>query len=173
MYNINPRLNSDGLKAFYLSNIRSKLSYAAPAWYSLLGEHNRDRLVRIQRAALKIILPNLENDQRLSVLGIPKLCEFPFDISYSHLLRMVNNESHPLYSELLFNTNSRTSSLAIQIFRPKLCRIERRRKGFFNFFMTYHDNGLVYKIINTSLVCFFFTMPYHSSHSVPSVMIIE
>ena len=25
-------LNSDGLKAFYLSNIRSKLSYAAPAW---------------------------------------------------------------------------------------------------------------------------------------------
>ena len=56
-------LNSDGLKAFYLSNIRSKLSYAAPAWYSLLGEHNRERLERIQRAALKIISPNLEYDQ--------------------------------------------------------------------------------------------------------------
>ena len=74
---------------------------------------------------------------------IPRLRDYLFDISYADVLKIVDNKSHPLSSKSIVNNASRTSSRAKCNFRPKLCRTEKRRKSFFNFFMTYHDNRLV------------------------------
>ena len=52
-------LNNDGLKTFYVSNIRSVMSYAAPAWYTLLSNTNKQRLERLQRSATRIITPDM------------------------------------------------------------------------------------------------------------------
>ena len=37
-------MDSNGLCTFYSSNIRTLLSYASPAWYSLLSQGDKDRL---------------------------------------------------------------------------------------------------------------------------------
>ena len=44
-------MNAEGLKTFYCSNIRSLLSYAAPAWFTLLGDTDSNRLEKAQRTA--------------------------------------------------------------------------------------------------------------------------
>ena len=137
-------LDSDGLRTFYLSNIRPIICYASPAWFSLIGDTNCERLEQLQRSASKIIMPDHDYEDRLGMLRIPYLSSFLFDSSYSHFTKILNDESHPLYSRLSFNSN-RTSSRAKQVFRPKRCRTTKRSNSFFNYFMTYHDNGLVYR----------------------------
>ena len=57
-------MNSDGLNTFYCSNIRSLLSYVAPAWFTLLGDTNLEKLEKVQRSATRIILPDYEYDRR-------------------------------------------------------------------------------------------------------------
>ena len=44
-------MNSDGLYTFYCSNIRSLLSYAAPAWFTLIGHTHLENLEKVQRSA--------------------------------------------------------------------------------------------------------------------------
>ena len=138
-------LNNDGLKTFYVSNIRSVMSYAAPAWYTLLSNTNKQRLERIQRSATRIITPDIDYDERLTILQLPYLNDFLFDLAHSHFVRIMDNQRHPLFSRLSFNTGSRTSSRANFRFRPKRCRTNKRSNSFFIYFMTYHDNHFVYK----------------------------
>ena len=107
-------------------------TYAAPAWFSLFGNQKCERLEKVQRDALKVIKPDLEYEERLECLHIPRLRDFLFDISYAHFLKIVDNKSHPVFSELIFNNASRTSSRAKCILQTKLCRTEKRRKSFFN-----------------------------------------
>ena len=137
-------LNNDGLKTFYVSNIRSVMSYAAPAWYTLLSNTNKQRLERIQRSATRIITPDIDYDERLTILQLPYLNDFLFDLAHSHFLKIMDNQRHPLFSRLSFNTGSRTSSRANFRFRPKRCRTNKRSNSFFIYFMTYHDNHFVY-----------------------------
>ena len=63
-------LDVQGLKTFYLSNIRSINSYSAQAWFSLLGEHNREHLEKIQRSCTKIMVPESEYADRLAILNM-------------------------------------------------------------------------------------------------------
>ena len=73
-----------GLKTFHFINIRSANSYAAQAWFSLLGEHNRVCLEKIQRSCTKIMLPESEYRDRLAILNMTMLSEFLFELSLSH-----------------------------------------------------------------------------------------
>ena len=57
-------MNAEGLKTFYCSNIRSLLSYAAPAWFTLLGDTDSSRLEKVQRTATRVILPDQEYEDR-------------------------------------------------------------------------------------------------------------
>ena len=41
-------MNSEGLKQFYVANIRSILSYASPAWFCMLSQTDKDQLEHIQ-----------------------------------------------------------------------------------------------------------------------------
>ena len=125
-------LDVQGLKTFYFSNIRSVISYAAQAWFSLLGEHNRERLEKIQRSCTKIMLPESEYPDRLAILNMTMLSEFLFELSLSHFNKIRHDEGHPLFDRLVFNKN-RTSSRVQCVFRPKKCRTEKRSHSFSNF----------------------------------------
>ena len=41
-------MNSDGLKRFFTANILSIISYAAPAWFSILSDFDKSNFTRSQ-----------------------------------------------------------------------------------------------------------------------------
>lgn len=138
-------LGNDSLKIFYASNIRSVACYAAPAWFTLLSDNNKERLERIQRSATRIIYPELCYAERLDMLSLPLLADFMFKLSYTHFIKIKKNSSHPLHDRLIFNHHSRTSSRANHTFRPQRCRTQKRLTSFFPYFMTFYDNNFIYK----------------------------
>ena len=65
-------MDSEGLKTFYVANIKSVITYACPAWYNLLSDNDKTRLERIQRSATRIMLPFSDDyEQRLDNLDLP------------------------------------------------------------------------------------------------------
>jgi hypothetical protein len=128
-------LNSSGLCTFYFTHIRSILTYAAPAWFFLLSEKDKDRLEKIQRTATRIITPNLEYVDRLNILEMPLLSTFIFTLGHNHFYRILHNPNHPLHNRILVNTN-RTSSRQPTLFKAERARTSKRSNSFFNFFMS-------------------------------------
>ena len=122
----------------YLTNIRSILAYVAPALFSF----TRSKLWKARKSPKSRPQGHKTWSRIWGKTGMFTHSEAPY-LSYAHFLKVNDNKSHPLFSKLIFNNSSRPSSRAKFIFRPKLCRSEKRRKSFFNFFMTYHDNRLV------------------------------
>ena len=88
---------------FYCSNIRSLLSYAAPAWFTLLGDTNLEKLEKVPCSANRIILPNYEYDECLEMLCIPSLAKFLHELRQRDSSNIVSDSSHPLFSRLSFN----------------------------------------------------------------------
>ena len=71
-------LKRNGVKAthlinLYLTMIRSTLTYAAEAWYGYLSKTQKDRLEKVQRIALKYILPNIAYNDALVKLKLSSL----------------------------------------------------------------------------------------------------
>ena len=137
-------LNAEGLKMFYISNIRSVMSYAAPCWYTFLSDTNKQRLETIQKTAVKVILPEFSYEEILIALNLPTINDFLFNLADGHFSKVLSNPSHPLHDRIIFN-NVRTSSRSSNTFRPKLCRTEKRRHSFFNYFMEYRNNKFLYR----------------------------
>ena len=81
------RHESEGLKTFYCSNIRSLLTYAAPAWFTLLGDTDSNRLEKVQRTATQVILHYQEYDDRLEMLSLPTLARFLLELSQRNLVK--------------------------------------------------------------------------------------
>ena len=138
-------LNADGLKTYFITNIRSILLYGSPAWYTLLSQTCKDSLELIQRSATRVILPDLDYDDRLVQLGLPTLNSFIFTHCQNHFSKIRNDSSHPLFSRIVFNdTNLRRSSRCNTLFRPERTRTAKRSNSFFQYFMRFLDNGNMY-----------------------------
>ena len=43
-------MNRKGLKIYYIANIRPVLTYASPAWTSLISDHNMQRIIQIEKS---------------------------------------------------------------------------------------------------------------------------
>ena len=127
-----------GLKTFYCSNIRSLLSYAAPAWFSMLSDTDMGKLEKVQHAATRVMLPHLDYEERLQVLDIPTLQKFLLDISERHFYKIVGDVSHPLHNRITFNY-CRVSSRNHTTYKPQRARTQKRSKSFFQFFMSRHN----------------------------------
>ena len=125
-------MNAEGLKTFYCSNIRSLLGYAAPAWFTLLGDTDSNRLEKVQRTATRVILPDQEYEDRLEMLSLPTLARFLLELSQRHFSKIAGDSSHPLFSRIIFN-NCRMSSRNNTLYRPQRCRTQKRAKSFTNF----------------------------------------
>lgn len=62
-------LNCDGLRTFYITNIRSVMMYCAPAWFTLLSATNKSKLEKVKQSATSIMLTGIESEARLAVLN--------------------------------------------------------------------------------------------------------
>ena len=109
-------LDVQKLKTFYFSNIRSVISYAEQAWFSSLGEHNSERLEKIQRSCTKIMLPESKYPDRSAILNMTMLSDFLFKLSWSHFNKIRHDESKELNS-LMRGTHFLTDSFLIRIER--------------------------------------------------------
>lgn len=137
-------LSEEGLKLFYTSNVRSLTCYAAPAWYTVLSDFNKQRLESIQRYATRIILPEFNYEERLESLDIPLLNDFLFHLASAHFSKILHNSTHPHHYRIILNTSQRTSSRASYPYLPKRCRTTKRQNSFFQFFMSFYNNRFVY-----------------------------
>ena len=68
-----------------------------------------------------------------------KACDFLFDISYAHFLKIVD------YKSRRFLTMIPKYPLELNVFSDlSYVLLKNDLRAFFNFFMKYHDNRLVY-----------------------------
>ena len=132
-------MSKKGLTTYYVTLIRPLLVYGATAWFSILSQHNKDRLEKIQRAATRIILPDISYPDRLNDLCLPSLEDYVNNTSLGYLTKIMSSENHPLHKHLLFN-QSRTSSRHPLTFRPPRCRTQKFNQSFFNKYMSAYND---------------------------------
>ena len=66
---------AEDLFAIYVALIRSILEYCCVVWHHALPLYLSDKVERIQKRALKIILPGFSYSEALQILGCPRLDE--------------------------------------------------------------------------------------------------
>ena len=128
-------LNTDGLRNFYCTCIRSVLVYGAPAWFHLLSQQDQIRLESIQRSATCLMLPDLPYEERLAALRLPHLKDFILHCGHIHFSKIANDSEHPLFSNILFN-KQRTSCRRPTKFRTPRCRTHKFKQSFSIFLWT-------------------------------------
>ena len=132
-------MNSNGLLTFYKTNLKPVLSYACPAWYTFLADKDKAELERLQKTATKIIFTDTElYEERLSLLNLTPVNDFLFSTAEKYFSKISENSSHPLFSRIRFNT-FKTSSRKPVKYRTEICRTEKRKKSFFQFFMRHFN----------------------------------
>ena len=128
------------LKIFFECNMRSLLVYGAPVWYTLLSDTCKRKLEGIQRSATRVIFPDMDYDERLSVLCMPLLQDFIFGLCSKHFFKISNNPQHPLFERVVRNNCKQSSrqTNTRSTYRPDRARTQKRSKSFFQFFMRFH-----------------------------------
>ena len=82
-------VSTEKLKLFYISNIRSVLTYAAPSFFGYLTAKQVESMERVQRFTTKVILPFVESySDRLSLLKLPILSDFMDRLSCAYFKKI-------------------------------------------------------------------------------------
>lgn len=132
----NAGANTNSLLSFYMANIRSVMTYAAPVWYTLLSKQDLNRLESIQRSATRIIIPAQDGYQkRLDILGIMPLQQHLEGVIAHKFQEIVTDDKHRLHQKIRYNKARRSNRLN-STFRPPLCRTKKCQNTFFNFYMS-------------------------------------
>ena len=67
-------VSTSSLVTFYRSRILLVISYAAPNWVPYLTKGDKERLERLQKLCLRVMLPYVEcYDERLAALSLTEL----------------------------------------------------------------------------------------------------
>ena len=93
-------VEKSSLLRFYLANVRSVLSYAAPAWFSYLSDTNKNRLESIQRQCLRIIYPDIPYEDRLLSASIPSPCNYLSCICMTFVSNVASDPQQRLHKHL-------------------------------------------------------------------------
>ena len=101
------------------------------------------RQIKTNLSAIRTIFPYNEYQDRLSLLHLPTLWDFIFSLGERHFSRIVNDPDHPIFHRLIFNTG-RISSRNNTIFRPAVCRTQKRAKSCFFFTRSYFSNHTIF-----------------------------
>lgn len=92
---------------FYLANIRTVLSYAAPAWYCYISETCKTKLESLQRQCMRVIYPDIPYEERLAQAGILPLCDYLNTICQSYVDKIATNTNHKLHHHMPKRQSSR------------------------------------------------------------------
>ena len=90
-------LNNAGLVTFYITNVRSVLTYASLAWFSLLSDFGKNEIKMVQRSATRIVLPHCSYKERLKSLELPFLYDLTAYLSKTQFIKVLHNSRHPLF----------------------------------------------------------------------------
>ena len=82
-------LNNAGQVTCYMTNVSSVLTYASPAWFSLLSDFSKNELEKVQRSAIRIVLPHCSYEERLKILELPYLYNFIACLSKTHFIQIL------------------------------------------------------------------------------------
>lgn len=127
---INQSIANCGLLFFYCANIRSALCYGAIMYYQFLSELGKTKLKKVQKAATKIILPNMNYSERLQELNLSTLDKHIMTQSIAQFDKVALDQTHPLHKRVCHN-NARRSARNSSLYRPKQPRTTKRMNSFF------------------------------------------
>ena len=118
------------LMTFYKAHILSVITYASPAWSSLITDGSMKQLEQIQRKALKIISPDQSYNENLVSLCLPQIELLLDDKNRSYYKTIANNDNHPLKNVIV--PNSCTRSLRVnRMSSTPVCRTSKYQSSFF------------------------------------------
>ena len=118
------------LLTFYISHILSLITYAAPAWSSLITKGSMEKLEKIQKSSLRIISPDTSYGEHLATLSLPTI-HLRLDSNRSeYYRRVINDISHPLNSIISPNRCRRSLRSRRQSYVP-VCRTTKFLNSFF------------------------------------------
>ena len=90
------KVKSKELALFYTSCIRSVADYAIPAFYYSLPRYLKNDLIRLEKRAIAIIMPNMDYRDALKLLNI-KPMKKPYENLCDNLFRSVMlNTNHKI-----------------------------------------------------------------------------
>ena len=121
------------LRNLYLTMIRSRLTYAAEAWHGYLSSTQKDRLERVQRTALKYILPDMAYDTARVQLNLPSIESFIHHLSIKLFKNIVNSGGdHRLHKRLPMKCFERATERRVTVTSLTLnCAAQNNTKSHF------------------------------------------
>ena len=125
------RVSTKEMVLFYCTCVRPILEYASPVFHHSLPQYLSDDIERIQRRALKIILPDLSYNEALAKSGLYNLNERRetlCDKTFSRIVRDPDHKLHallpPMISECQYNLRNK------RVFRLPRCKTNRFKNSF-------------------------------------------
>jgi len=124
------KLPCKDLVLFYITCIRSILTYAVPVFHYALPMYLQRELERVQERALSIICAGLDYKQALDVAGIPTIVSYNEGICNSTFTSIITNKEHRLNSLLPAINHNPYSSREHRCFAIPKWRTNRFRNTF-------------------------------------------
>ena len=118
------------LLTFYISHILSLITYAAPAWSSLITKGSMEKLEKIQKSSLRIISPDTSYGEHLATLSLPTIHLRLDSNSAEYYRKVINDISHPLNSIISPNRCRRSLRSRRQSY-VLVCRTTKFLNSFF------------------------------------------
>ena len=106
------RVGTKELVLFYTTCIRPVLEYASPVFQKSLTTYLDQDLERIQKRALRIILPWVSYEDALQTTGLQRLSDRRDNLSQKLLQEIVTDSSHKLYN--LLPTRNETVNMTLR-----------------------------------------------------------
>ena len=102
-------VHSDKLTLFYISNIRSVMTYAAPCFYGFLSKKQIQELEGVQSFTTKMILPDIESySERLKILDLPILSDFMHALCCNYFKKISSPNCDSILKDLVPSRRSNT-----------------------------------------------------------------
>ena len=127
-------MNRKGLKTYYIANIRPVLTYASPAWTSLISDHNMQKIIQIEKSVMKIINSDASYHEALCEVNLSPLDVYITETGERYIRFIYDNEDHPLNPNIVRN-NQRQTRVSSLTYMPR-CRTSKLQNSFFH---TYSD----------------------------------
>ena len=122
------RADTKALSTVYITVIRPVLEYACQVWHFNMPEYLSDDIERVQKRALRIILPELCYADAREFINIPPLKERQESLCERFFLKHENLQT---INEFLPNKSAATYDFRIKCkYNNYFCKTERFRKSF-------------------------------------------
>ena len=124
-----------------------------------LGFHSCQMVINLFQTESKGLLQELffptSYEERLTLLNIPTLSDFIFDLSKRHFNNIVSEPEHPLFSRVIRSTVI-TSSRLNTVFRPKICKTQKCARSLFQTMMSHFNTIQPQPFYFYTFICFCF-----------------